>query len=100
MRVRITEKGVSVANEPVPVGAVIEVKGDTVPAWLINKAVPAETFIVNPAKKLTKKEQDAKDKADAAERATVVESAALLGVEVTDEMTVEEIKAAIDNAGK
>lgn len=106
MRVRVIEKGVNDKDgNSVAKGTVIEVEGDTIPAWLVNKAVPADdgdgkTFVTNPAKPLTKAEQKAKDKADAAERADLVESAKLLGVVVTDEMSVDEIKSAIENAGK
>ena len=99
MKVRVIEKGVSDKNDqPLPKGTVIEIPGDVIPASLKNKVVIEETektFIANPTK-LTKAEKAALAK----EREELVESATLLGVAVTDEMTVEEIKAAIAAAGQ
>lgn len=105
MRVRIIEKGVNDKDDNlIAVGTVIDVDGDTIPAWLVNKAVPVDgddgkTFVTNPAKPLTKEEQKAADKL-AAERAELVESAKLFGVVVTDKMSADEIKAAIAAASQ
>jgi len=106
MKVKIIHKGVNFnadgkGERAVAVGEVIDVKGegpdgDKIPAWLANKAVPAD-LIVNPAKKLTKAEQKA---ADDAERATLTESAKLLGIEITDKMTLAEVREAVAKAGQ
>ena len=52
MKCEITEKGVYGADgQPIKVGATIDVKGDTVPAWLINKCRPVgggKTAVTNP----------------------------------------------------
>lgn len=115
MKVRITEKDVSVPGQNpgeekvLSVGDEIDVPGDTMPASLINKAVRVDgvqTFVVNPeinpatGKPFTKKEREANAAAAAKERAEVAESAALLGVTVTDDMTVEQIKAAMAALGQ
>lgn len=58
MKIEITEKGVyDTKGHPIPVGTEITVKGDTVPAWLVNKGrviaeKPAKaTAVTNPAEK-------------------------------------------------
>ena len=101
MKVKVIHKGVNLdvdgkGEKSIPVGEIVTIDGDEIPAWLANKVVPVE-MIVNPAKKLTKAEQKA---ADDAERATLVESAKLLGVEVTDKMTLAEVREAVEKAGQ
>jgi len=55
MKLEVTQKGVHDAKgQRVAVGDVIEVDGDTVPAWLVNKVRPAgetsgKKLVVNPA---------------------------------------------------
>lgn len=54
MKVRVTEKGVSdKKGNAIPKGTILEIKGDVIPASLINKVVIEEeekTFVVNPEK--------------------------------------------------
>lgn len=52
MRVQITQKGCyDDAGERIPVGTIIEVKGDAMPASFINKACPVgKVAVTNPAK--------------------------------------------------
>lgn len=60
MKVEITEKGVyDKDGNPIEIGTEIEVKGGSVPAWLINKAKAikvkaakdeGDTAVTNPAK--------------------------------------------------
>lgn len=55
MKIEITKDGVyDKAGKPVPVGTVIEVKGDAVPGWLVNKGraiaeKKGKTAVTNPA---------------------------------------------------
>lgn len=106
MKLKVIHKGVNFnadgkGERAIAVGEVIDVKGegpdgDKIPAWLANKVEPAG-LIVNPAKKLSTKEQK---EADAKERAELVESAKLLGVEITDKMTLPEVREAVAKAGQ
>jgi hypothetical protein len=54
MKYEITKRGVyGVDGKVLEIGAEIEVKGDDMPGWLVNKAVPVKggkTAITNPAK--------------------------------------------------
>lgn len=54
MKLKITEAGVYDAEgKRIPVGEEITVKGDSVPAWLVGKAVEIQTrkvLVTNPAK--------------------------------------------------
>jgi len=55
MKVKITEKGVyDQDGNRVPVGATVDVKGDTLPGYLANKGAVVEggrkTAVTNPAK--------------------------------------------------
>jgi len=116
MKVRVIEKGVNDSQgNIIAKGTIFEVEGDTIPEWLVNKVVAdngGKTFVTNPAgggpeidpdtgKPYTKAKLAARAKEQAAvERAEVAESAKLLGVEVTEKMSLDEIKAAIAAVGQ
>lgn len=54
MKLKITQKGVRMNGNTVEVGALVDVKGDTIPAGLVNKAAELDggkkIAITNPAK--------------------------------------------------
>jgi len=88
MRAEITEKGVfNGEGKEMEVGETVEFKGETLPAALVGKAQlignkpKGEKMVVNPAK--TKK------------RIGLEAQAAKLDVEINDDMTDDEIAAAI-----
>lgn len=50
MKLEITQPGVTGPEGPMPVGTVVEIEGDTVPGWLVNKAAPVgRVAVTNPA---------------------------------------------------
>ena len=94
MKIQITEKGVNdTKGNLVPIGTILEVAGDTIPAWLINKAVPHgdDDAEIITGKTMSKKEQAALMK----ER---VGRALELNIEVDSKWTLEELNAAIATA--
>lgn len=86
MKVKVTEKGVYDAKgERVPVGTVLSVKGDELPAYLVGKAVAdGAQAVTNPAK--TQK------------RLGLEKQATELQVGFTDETTDDELIEAIKAA--
>jgi hypothetical protein len=92
MKIEITEKGVHDAKgKPIAVGTIIEVKGEAMPAWLLNKAVEvkggkaSKQIVVNPD----------------ADMADLLKQAAELGIEVNKDAPMslqmeEELRAAIN----
>ena len=106
MRVRITETGVYDTKEnPVAVGTILEVAGDVIPAWLVNKCVAAgnDGAPIITGRPLTKAEQKAADKAAsekaAAEMKERVEYATtVLAITVDPSWTLEQLNAAITTA--
>jgi hypothetical protein len=97
MKVRITEKGVNDSNNnTIPVGTIIDVPGDTIPASLVNKCVVAEiiTGQAGAGNPMTKAEQKALQK----EIAARTDVATVLGVTVDPNWTLEQINAAITAA--
>lgn len=86
MKVKVTEKGVYDAKgERVPVGTMLNVKGDEMPAYLVGKAAAVDAEpVTNPAK--TKKRQALEAQAD--------ELSLDYSEETSDDDLIEAIKAA------
>lgn len=96
IRVRVIEKGVNDQDgNRIEKGTEIEISGNTIPAWLLNKVAVVSPdapkdgpVIVNPSD------------VDAEEKKTLAEYAAALGIEVDAAWTLPQLKSRIAKAEK